>query len=204
MKIKNIIFDLGGVILNLDFQLTFDAFKKLGAHDFDYLTLQKISLENFEIGQIKASEFRLNFNNEFNLQVSDSEFDYAWNEMLLDLPQERLDFIKLLKEKHGFKTFLFSNINEIHLKEIRSQHSFSNCFIKEYYSNEFGKRKPDKDAFLTILKENDLVADETLFVDDTFQNIEAAIESGLHTMHIRNQVTILDLFKQLDQVLPKE
>src|SRR5688572_10043752 len=115
--IKNIIFDLGGVILNLDHLKTIQAFKELGANDIDTFYSQRhqeTMFDEFEIGKISADIFRDKFNHRLNLNLPKAAFDQAWNAMLLDLPKERLEFIKQLRQH--YKIFLFSNINEIHLE----------------------------------------------------------------------------------------
>ena len=122
--------------------------------------------------------------------------------MLLDLPNERLEYVKSLREKH--KVFLFSNINEIHLNKFtmifKKQHAlgtFDDYFDKTYYSHLFGKRKPDPAAFNAILIENQLNANETLFIDDTLQHINGAQAVGLHTIHLTKDKSIFDIDKYI-------
>lgn len=201
MPIKNIIFDLGGVIIDLDYNRTFAAFRKLGAANINAIYTQSKQddlFDQYEIGKISSEVFRAALQKKLSIRVNLKEFDDAWNAMLLDIPQKRLDFIKRLK--NDYKIFLFSNTNEIHLKEVfnicqrqNGFNSFKDYFDKEYYSNIFGKRKPDPAAFSLILTENKLTASETLFVDDSMQHILGAEEAGLHTMHISKERSIFDV-----------
>lgn len=202
MKIKNIIFDLGGVILNIDFKLMHAAFERLGVKDFASvyaLSRQDKIIDHFETGQITVDQFRQHMKTLFNLSISDEEFDNAWNAMLLDLPKQKADFIQQLREKHHLNIFLLSNTNEIHLMKIKKQHGqlFQTCFHKEYYSNEVGNNKPNPEIFLQVLNENDLLAEETLFLDDTLQHVEAARNLGLHAELITKDFTIFDILKML-------
>ena len=118
--------------------------------------------------------------------------------MLLDLPKKRLEFISGLRKK--YRVFLFSNTNDIHLKEVfnicqkqNGFNTFDSYFEKEYYSNIFGKRKPHSHAFISILNENNIKAEETLFIDDSLQHVLGAREAGLHTVHLSSEKSIFHI-----------
>lgn len=201
MPINNIIFDLGGVIIDIDYHKTSEAFLKLGASNFDASFTQSEQdalFDQYEIGKISSEIFRTSLQKKLSINVNDQEFDNAWNAMLLDIPQQRLNYIKSLKSH--YKLFLFSNTNDIHLTEVfnicqkqNGFNSFEGYFDKEYYSNIYGKRKPNSSAFSSILTENQLNASETLFVDDSIQHILGAKQAGLHTMHISKDKSIFDV-----------
>jgi FMN phosphatase YigB (HAD superfamily) len=207
MIIKNIIFDLGGVIIDIDYKRTIEAFRKLGAVDIDIVysqSKQDSLFDEFETGKINSKHFREQLQNKLGIIVTDVEFDFAWNAMLLDLPLERLMFTKSLRG--NYHVSLFSNTNDIHLREVfqicsrqNGVNNFGSFFDKEYYSHVFGKRKPNKDAFLAILEENGWQASETLFVDDSPQHILGAQEAGLQTIHITSGMSIFDVQTYLDQ-----
>src|SRR4051794_37372836 len=117
MTIKNIIFDLGGVIINIDYKKTIAEFKRIGAFDFEILFTQHKQdslFDDFDTGKISAIEFRNQLRHKLDLPLKDEEIDNAWNAMLLDLPLDRLQFIKSLRDE--YKVYLFSNTNAIHLK----------------------------------------------------------------------------------------
>lgn len=199
----NIIFDLGGVILNLNYQKTIDAFKNLGLKDFEasYTQLNQTALfDDFERGQISDVDFRSGLSRVFDAKISDSELDAAWNAMLLDLPTERLELLGELKESH--RIVLLSNTNEIHVSsfeaEMKRAHGISNLeqyFEKVFYSCRVGMRKPEPRIFQMVIEEMGFRPEETLFIDDSPQHIEGAKSIGLNTYHLRpdNGETILDL-----------
>ena len=201
---KNIIFDFGGVILNLNYQLTIDAFQTLGIKNFDksYSQLNQTNLfDQLERGEISPAIFRDGLRNVFENDVSDDELDNAWNAMLLDLPSERLKILEMLHSEKRIS--LLSNTNEIHIKSFESNllkahglEDFSTFFDHVYYSSRTGMRKPEKRIFDLVLKEQNYNPEETLFIDDSPQHIEGARRAGLNAYHLRADQgeTILDLF----------
>ncbi|MDB9931827.1 HAD family phosphatase [Flavobacteriales bacterium] len=194
--IKNIIFDLGGVILNIDYQLTVEAFKKLGIDDFEEIFSQykqSTLSDDFETGRITELEFYEGIKTISGKDFTFEEYKNAWNALLLDLPKERINILKKLSKK--YRLFLFSNTNETHYKEFvtKVESDFNTIFEKTYYSHQFGKRKPDSDSFLSILKENNLIIEETLFVDDSIHHIESANLLGIRTLLIQEK-PITELF----------
>lgn len=187
--IRNIIFDFGGVIIDLDMQKTEDAFKNLGIQDFnDHFNQLKQSalFDNLDKGRITEHEFREKLNHEWGTQFSDRQIDDAWNAMLGEIPAAKL---KLLQEiHHSFRTFLLSNTNIIHIKQITKylavtygRPNLDDLFDKVYYSFVVDARKPDPAIFLKVINDNDLKPAETLFIDDSPQHIEAARSLGLRT-----------------------
>lgn len=205
-KIKNIIFDLGGVILNIDYDLTSKAFKKLGIKDFDKLysqAKQNNLFNNLETGKIDPEEFRTSLK-KYIPKATDQEIDFAWNAMLLDLPKERIELLREVKE--NYRSFLLSNTNAIHVKaftkyvdQLYGENLFDDIFENHYYSNEIGYRKPNTDAFQFVLSSNNLKAEETLFIDDSKQHIEGANKIGLNSFLLDNNKDITSLF--LDKFL---
>lgn len=201
-NIKNIIFDLGGVILNIDYNLTSEAFKKLGLSDFDekYSQAKQNHLfDDLETGKKSDSEFYDLLKSYFSSDVSTAEMETAWNAMLLDLPAERINLLKNLSTR--YRIFLLSNTNKIHYKAYSAyliktfgNMIFDEIFEKQYLSFEMGMRKPDKEIFELVLNENKLVPSETLFIDDSIQHIHGAATTGIITHHLQQPETIIDLF----------
>lgn len=199
--IQNIIFDLGGVLLNLDMEKTRSAFLNLGMRNFDALYSQSKQsglFDLFDCGKISEQEFRFALKKQLPEQVRDEEIDFAWNAMLLDLPAERLDLLSSLGKK--YRLFLLSNTNEIHVsafsKYLNSTFGiidFSPYFENWYYSCRIGKRKPNADAFEQVLQENNLHPSETLFIDDSIQHVEGANKIGIKGIFLAPGKTILDL-----------
>ena len=201
---KNIIFDLGGVILNIDYSLTEKAFSKLGISDFKTLFSQAQQtqlFDNYEKGFLTSNNFRTELKKYLQKNISDAEIDSAWNAILLDLPKERIDLLKKLKTTH--RTFLLSNTNDIHIETFNQylQKEFampdlSSLFEKEYLSYKIGMRKPDEEIFELVLEENNLIANETLFIDDSIQHVEAAKKLGINAYWLDvKKESILEIFR---------
>jgi putative hydrolase of the HAD superfamily len=200
---KNIIFDLGGVIVNIDYSLTTTAFSKLGLQDFDTLFSQAKQSQLFDLyekGLISSPDFRMEMKKYLGNHPDDAAIDYAWNAMLLDVPAQRLQLLEKTKSTH--RTFLLSNTNDIHIETFNSylQNTFgiahlSGHFEKLYLSYKVGMRKPDKEIFEMLLSENNLQAQETLFIDDSVQHVESAKKLGIHAylLDVRKE-SIIDLF----------
>ncbi len=202
-QIKNIIFDLGGVILNIDYFIVVDAFKQLGISNFDEWYSQKSQNDLFdrlETGKVSPQVFRDEIKKRIGKNVSDAEIDTAWNAILLDLPAERVKLIQNLKGK--YRCFLLSNTNDIHIESFSASIEkvygsidiFNNLFEKIYYSSKIGLRKPHVEVFEFVLKENELLPQETLFIDDSVQHIEGAKKAGINTVFLSPGKTILELF----------
>lgn len=199
--IKNIIFDLGGVFINLDNGRTEQAFIALGVKNFrEYFGhgFAASFFKDYEIGKISDEEFIQSIRQLAGLnQVPDQAIIDSWNALLLDFPVER---IRLLKElRKNYRIFLFSNTNSLHLAALRqiwsktfNGGSLDDYFEKTYYSHLMGMRKPDPESFLFILKENDLAGHETLFVDDAIVNVEGAEQAGLKGLFLRPGISLLD------------
>lgn len=192
MQIKNVIFDLGGVLLNIDYHLTIQAFVDIGMSNFQELFTQAQQSELFdkiEVGEISSDEFLAEIKALMPSYVSEVAIRTAWNAMLLDLPSERLDFLLAVKEKYN--TALLSNTNSIHLesfyKELKKVHnlkSLDDYFHKVYFSCDLGMRKPNPEIFLRVCELEGFNPSETLFIDDTMQHVEGAKQAGLQALHL--------------------
>ncbi len=200
-NIKAIIFDLGGVLLNIDFKKVSDSFKVLGVDTFDEMYSQSevnMLFENLEIGKISEDEFCNAINKHSGKSILSNDITTAWNSILLDFRMESLAYLKTLKNK--YKLFLLSNTNTIHLQAFNKifdksigQGTFNSFFDKAYYSHEIGLRKPDAAAYLYVLNENNLLPQETLFIDDTLKNIKGAEAVGFQTIFLSDGKKIENL-----------
>jgi putative hydrolase of the HAD superfamily len=200
-KIKNILFDLGGIFIELDYLKTENAFISLGVTNFSELYNQHLATPLFldlETGRIEEEEFYNAFRKTALVNLSNKQIKDAWNAMLLNFPPERLDWLKHISKK--YKTYLFSNTNIIHYTAVQkifyentAQKNLDDFFVKAYYSHTLKMRKPDPASFSEILRIENLVADETLFVDDTPKNIEGAKQAGLQTMLLQPPKTVFDI-----------
>ena len=199
--IKNIIFDLGGVILNINVSLTEKAFSELGITQFSNMFTQHHSDDLFiqlETGAISPAEFYDAFRKGTNTNLSDEDIKKAWNALLLDFRMPTIEWLE--KNKNKYRIFLFSNTNTIHYeafiaayRSLTGDGDFDAFFEKAYYSQDLGMRKPNPEPFLHILKEQNLVAEETLFIDDTIKNIETAKSLGIQTVHLLWPQTVPEL-----------
>ncbi|MFO7828298.1 MAG: HAD family phosphatase [Bacteroidales bacterium] len=189
--IKNIIFDLGNVIINIDGDRTVAAMKDLGFNDFQesYTLIRQSDLfDLLEKGLISPDQFRNELKSHFNQHVSSDELDKAWGAMLMDFPKKRIELIQKLQSK--YRLFLLSNTNIIHYQkynnDLINQFGFelSSLFEKAYYSFDMGMRKPDLEIFKYVIRDSHLKPIETLFIDDAEANIESAKKLGLQTLWI--------------------
>ena len=192
MGIRNIIFDLGGVLLNLDFDNTFKAFEDLGVKDFRQYFQQSHSNPLFaalETGKIDPLGFYDGFRQATGLDLTNEAIARAWNAMLLNFRDASMAYLDSLKA--GYRIFLLSNTNQIHLEAFRGihfrqygNHGFDDHFEKAWYSHELGLRKPHTECYQSVLEIHHLTPSETLFVDDTLINIEGARKAGIKTLHL--------------------
>ena len=202
-KCKAIIFDLGAVILNINYQNTIDEFTKLGVKNAATFYSKKVQTDLFnqiETGMISSNKFLKALQRETkNAKIK--QVEQAWNALLLDLPEERLQLIKKLKNNHII--YLLSNTNAIHINAIKKQLgnkkwlAFCELFDKMYLSHELGLRKPDITIFEYILKEQKLKAEEVFFIDDSPQHIASAKILGIHCHHLLDDEDITALFPDI-------
>ena len=202
-KCKAIIFDLGAVILNINYQNTIDEFTKLGVKNAATFYSKKVQTDLFnqiETGMISSNQFLKALQKKTN-NANIIQVEQAWNAMLLDLPEERLQLIKKLKDNHNI--YLLSNTNAIHINAFKEQLgdkkwlAFCELFDKMYLSHELGLRKPDVKIFEYILKEQKLKAEEVFFIDDSPQHIASAKILGIHCHHLLDDEDITALFPDI-------
>lgn len=200
-KIETIILDLGGVLLNISFEATENAFESIGLTNFhQYFSQYKASplFEQLETGVVSEQEFFTYFRKETGLDVDDEMITTAWNAMLLDFPPERIEWLRGLENR--YRVFLFSNTNSIHHEAFQLKFSaefpgkpFDLHFEKAYYSHLLGKRKPYVDAFEALIKDANINPATAIFIDDTKTNIEGAQQVGMKGIFLTNGETVLDL-----------
>lgn len=206
-KIHAIIFDYGKVILNIDHELTRKAFQNLGIKDIDG-HFQNFKQEgffgDFEKGLITEKVFFSKLIDFFPGSIQSKDVVQAWNKMILDLPKTNLKF--LTKIKNHYRLFLMSNANLTHIKlidkKIKINYGYDNInsfFNKTYYSFDYHLSKPEPEFFKLIVKEQNLKLNNTLFIDDCKENIEAALKLGFKTLHYT--ATPQNLPKELDYLI---
>ena len=189
-KIKNIVFDLGGVLVDLDFKAAINGLQKAGFANVKE-QLQSFDREGifqkFELGEMTAEEFRTAIRENSTVTLTDEEIDALWNAMLLEIPREKLELILDLRGK--YMVYLLSNTNSIHWDYVcKNAFNYRGFRVKDYFeetflSYEMHLAKPDKAIFEKVLQDANLLPEETLFIDDSEANCKAAEEVGIHAHH---------------------
>ena len=189
-KIRNIVFDLGGVLVDLDFKAAINGLQKAGFANVKE-QLQAFDREGifqkFELGEMTAEEFRTAIRENSTVELTDEEVDALWNAMLLEVPREKLELILHLRGK--YMVYLLSNTNSIHWDYVcKNAFNYRGFRVEDYFeetflSYEMHLAKPDKAIFEQVLSDANLLAEETLFIDDSEANCKAAQEVGIHAHH---------------------
>lgn len=196
-----VIFDLGGVIINLDYQKTISAFHELGMTNFEQVYSQMAQsdlFDSYETGKISTQHFINLLLPHLPFGTSPNKVVAAWNAMILDVPLKKIALLANLKK--SLPTFLLSNTNDLHIQKVRDEwKKVTDCameesFHKMYLSHEIKHRKPTPQAFSYVLEENGLEAARTIFIDDTLQHIVGAKSIGLQTLHLTNPEFLYKFF----------
>jgi len=192
-KVKNLVFDLGGVIINIDFDRTYRALATLAGLSYEDI-LARVKKEElfyrFETGKLEEKEFLSLVRNAFCPKSGEDEIRQAWNALLLDIPRERIDLLSRLRKK--YRLYLLSNTNYTHILEVNNILANScgvgdlrDLFDKVYYSYEVNMVKPDVGIYKLVCEDSVLKPEETVFLDDMLPNLEGASSAGLHTLHVQ-------------------
>jgi putative hydrolase of the HAD superfamily len=197
--IKNILFDLGGVLYHINYQKTISAFAKIGDEKFkaNYSQFNQDKIfDEYETGVISTKEFVHQLQRMLP-NSSSKEIIAAWNAMLIGMPKEKFEYIKELSKKYNL--FLLSNTNKLHMQNVNKSikeelgiEDIGSYFTKAYYSHEIKMRKPHVKTFKWVLTDANLKAEETLFVEDTIQHIEGAKKAGLKIHYFKSNSSFKD------------
>lgn len=196
--INTIIFDFGNVFVNLDIEAAHKY--ALETFQIESLSEEMLGFNNFyEQGLISTDEF-LEFYSDNFPKLSKEELIDIWNFMLKDFPKSRLDFLKAIQHSSKYKLILLSNTNALHINYIKDHVSFyeefKNCFDAFYLSHEINLVKPNQDIFEFIINENELKAEECLFIDDNQDNINTANTLKIKTWHINPETEdVINLYE---------
>lgn len=201
--IETIIFDFGGVIIDIDPQLTMNEFATLGARELDPDEVQDMIatlIRRFERGIFTPEVFRNRMRDYLQIKASDQQFDDAWNALLFDIPQERIGIIEQVKK--NYQMYLLSNSNEIHydlyIRDLQLRFGyteFDDLFEKSFFSFDLHMTKPDLEIYEFVIHQLGLDVSKTLFIDDTEENIVAARKLGLKTYLLQKPERVRDIFK---------
>ncbi len=198
--IKNIIFDLGNVLIPLRPDEATEAFQRIMLNDKntpDIFTFKNLDLFTYyETGKISTSEFLNLLKPYFNTGVTNKEIIKAWNTVLGDFPKSHVEMLKKLAPR--YRLFVLSNTNEIHTakfeKEVPQVEHLKDLFEKLYYSHLEGLRKPQPEIYKRVIEQNQLIPSETLFADDLEENLEPARQLGIRTLHVNPQMDLHSWF----------
>lgn len=203
--LKNLIFDIGDVIVDIDYMVTIAEFQKLAIVDFSEIvsySKQNHIFDLFETGKVSAAQFHDALKPFLKPNTSDEQITAAWNSILIHYPEQKIDLLRTLKQR--YKTFALSNINEIHVDSLNvaarekfGVDSFGVFFHHAYYSNEVGFRKPDKAIYEFVLQKENLIPEETFFVDDKAENVEAAKALGIRAYQLTDRNKLEALLAEL-------
>ena len=200
-KIRNIVFDLGGVLVDLDFKAAINGLQQAG---FTNVKEQLLAFDRngifqkFELGEITTDEFRTAIRENSTVTLTDEEVDNLWNLMLLEIPREKLELILELRSK--YMVYLLSNTNAIHWDYVcKNAFNYRGFRMEDYFeetflSFEMHLAKPDKAIFEKVLSEANLLPEETLFIDDSEANCKAAQEVGIHAHHYHVSDDLKEIF----------
>ncbi|MGV3612822.1 MAG: HAD family hydrolase [Fluviicola sp.] len=196
-----IIFDLGGVLLNLDYDLTEKAFISLGMTNFgeSYSQLQQVNLfDRYEIGEISSFHFVNRLLDLLPPGTTANQVVHAWDAMILDFPSKRLELLEKLSTK--YRLFLLSNTNDLHIDAVRrslektvGHQNLEQYFEKTYFSSAIGMRKPNKEIFEFVCSENNLDRAKTIFIDDSPQHVEGAKFAGIEAVLLEKNQEVFEL-----------
>lgn len=204
-----IIFDLGGVLINLDVTRSIDAFMNIGFTGIEEQLSKIMGRETpetgqnlfhlFEKGEIESDLFREKIRELSRVPMRDEDIDRAWTAMLMDMHEENIALVGKLRS--SYRLFLLSNTNEIHIESLKVSkdkgkkfNRLIRLFEKVYFSHEVKMRKPDTDIFNYVIDDAGLKAETSLFIDDSLPNIEAAKASGLMAHHHEKNTGLEQIF----------
>ena len=194
-KIKNVIFDLGGVVLNIDPNAVASRLGEMGVEVAQLFNNQYVKeiLADFETGRIDTVAFRSTMRNHLgNILADDDDFDAVWDAILLDFPNDRVEILLELRKRYPI--YLLSNTNRLHYDKFSSDFlarfgfPFDSLFRHAFYSFQMGLVKPDVEIFRAVIQQTAVNPEETLFIDDNAENTQSAARVGLQTLTVtRNE-----------------
>lgn len=202
--IRNLIFDFGDVFINLDKKAPEQALMRMGIRTIDE---DMIDWHNtYEKGLMTTEQLVEKYLYKFP-RLSRISFKEAWNSIILDFPQHRLDWILRVASSNKYRLFLLSNTNDLHMEQVIKNMGalrfaqFQNCFEQFYLSQKIKMRKPDLEIYDFVLTQNELKAEDSLFIDDTILNTAAAASLGIKTWHLRPEKEDVSQLFQLKKEL---
>jgi putative hydrolase of the HAD superfamily len=200
-NIHAIVFDIGNVLIDIDYEVMVSEFAKIANTDFRRIVTyshQDRFFDQYEKGQISSSEFRDALRRYLKPRVTNEEIDTAWNSILIHYPPAKFELLKKLRKQ--YMVFALSNINALHAAaiDVHVQNQFGaedmrSYFDHAYYSHEMGHRKPEKEIYQMVLDQQALDPAHTLFIDDKLENTNAAAALGIQVHHLTDRDALVSL-----------
>ncbi|OGX90394.1 HAD family hydrolase [Hymenobacter coccineus] len=212
--LPHLLFDFGGVLIDIDYDRTPAAFRRLSraGSTVEYSQATQAELfDQLETGQLTPAEFRDGLRAAYDLEATDEQIDQAWHALLLDVPAERLALVAELR-RQGHQTALLSNTNALHIAEINRRlaaqyglkHGIADCLDRVFYSQEVGLRKPGEAFFQHALREMNWRAEDVLFIEDSPQHVATARRLGLRVLHLAPPLTLTTALPEALRAFPRE
>lgn len=212
--LPHLLFDFGGVLIDIDYARTPAAFRHLSraGSTVEYSQAAQAALfDRFETGHLTPTEFRAGLRAAYDLDATDAEIDAAWHALLLDVPAERLALVAELRRR-GHQTALLSNTNVLHIAEINRRlaaqygfkHGIADCLDRVFYSQDVGLRKPGEEIFRHALREMNWRPEDVLFIEDSPQHVATARRLGLRVLHLAPPLTLTTALPEALRAFPRE
>ncbi len=206
-RTRNIVFDFGGVICDLDIRATEEKFKAFGPAVDASLSPEESSkrfrdlVTAYETSSISTIGFRNRIREHYRDEPDDKAIDEAWNACLAGIPEHRIRLLERIRK--NYRIFLLSNSNLIHYNWYLNQFllpygytDFDELFERAWFSFRIGMVKPDPNIFGFILHDKQLDPGQTLFIDDTEEHVLGARTTGMQAYHLQLGEDITDLFRE--------
>lgn len=210
--IGNIVFDFGGVLIDIDPDRTVKALKELGLEHFKESDVHPNNTGPFldvELGTISQARFVEALRAMIpagNTVPTETQLLDAWNAMLLDYDWSRFELLDELREA-GYRVFLLSNTNQVHRdfyiakfdRENPARRSFESYFDRCFYSDVMHLRKPDPAIYTTMMEQANIHAQDSIFIDDNKMNTDAAEKVGMAVYNLRPPMEVFELFERFTE-----
>jgi FMN phosphatase YigB (HAD superfamily) len=212
--LPHLLFDFGGVLIDIDYAATPTAMRHLSraGSTIEFSQASQAELfDKFETGHLTPAEFRTGLRAAYDLDAPDDAIDAAWHAMLLDVPAERLALVAELR-RQGHQTALLSNTNALHIAEINRRlaarygftHGIADVLDRVFYSQEVGLRKPGEEIFRHALREMNWRLEDVLFIEDSPQHVATARRLGLQVLHLAPPLTLTSALPEAIRAFPRE
>ncbi|MDR0218129.1 MAG: glucose-1-phosphatase [Enterobacteriaceae bacterium] len=193
------IFDMGNVIIDIDFKRVLAVWSNLSGTPLANLTTKfpiiGETFEKHECGQITDTEFAEILCDELEISLSFEQFTEGWNALFIGVRQEVIALMNKLREQ-GHRVVVLSNTNHLHFQYWPKHYPEIIASVDSLYlSHDLGMRKPSLNLFKHVIETEGVTADQAIFFDDLWEHVDAAKKVGINAIHVANKNVIPDYFK---------